>query len=368
MLKPLSISIIASLGIASLGLSACVSQVGTQTQADRAEPTFTGQPPTSTVSISEAAIEAHIRFLSDDMLRGRYPGEEGYDIAARYVESQFRLIGLHPAGSDGYYDPVPLNLLESDPAAASLVVDGTPLTVGEDFYVEVHGTQDTSQIFAEAVFAGYGLTVPRLGFNDYADLDVEGRIAVILDGVPDGLGSEATAHLSALRSKADMAEAAGAAGLIIINFDRSGRSLFDRLAAYARRPNMTTLEAHGGTNLSVIATVNESAAAHLFQNAATGLDAVFERVELNETIEGFALNTTVEMTQSTSREPVASDNVIAILPGSDPQLADQSVVVTAHLDHIGTCRPEGDEDRICNGAVDNASGIAIMLETARAIV
>ena len=354
---------LAAAASAAIILSACATM-----GAPSAAPQAAAADPASV--ITPAAIEAHIRFLADDLLEGRDTGERGYDIAARYVESHFRLLGLQPGAADGsYHEPVPLQNMVADTARARLVVDGEALGHGTDFIIGAHATRDASAISGEAVFAGYGIVAPGLGIDSYDGLDVEGRIVVVLAGAPGGLPSDVSAHLSSNRTKAEFAAERGAAGAIIIMADGLTRFPFSRMAAMAAnpRPSMTTAAAASPASIQVSAVAGTETAERLFARSGHSFDAVVEAALAGEALESFALNISVEMAQATTREPVVSANVIGVLPGSDPVLAAETVVVTAHLDHIGICQPLA-EDPICNGALDNASGTAAMLESARALV
>ncbi|PWE17507.1 aminopeptidase [Marinicauda salina] len=343
---------------AALTLAGCINVTTTTESGQESAP-----PPEPTAD----AIEAHIRFLADDLLEGREAGEPGYDRAALYVETQFRLMGLEPGGSDGYYAPVPLMTISSDPDRAAMSVDGDALTLGEDFLVSPHAVKEESAVEAEAVFVGYGIDAPSLGYDDYAGVDVEGRIAVALSGTPEGLPSDVAAHLNSTRTRAAIAADAGAAALVLIPAEGLTRFPFARLAQFANRPSTTTPAASAGADLEATAMVSEAAAARLFANAPQSFETVVAAARAGESLPTFPLETTVSIAQATRRETIDSANVIGVLPGSDPALAGETVVVTAHLDHLGVCQPLSDEDRICNGALDNASGVAIMLETARAM-
>lgn len=344
---------------AALILGACATTPAPAPQAEAAGDIITAH-----------AIEAHIRFLADDLLEGRDTGTRGYDIAARYVESHFRLLGLEPGASDGsYHEPVPLQNMVSDSSRARLAINGEVLEHGTDFIIGAHATRDESAVTAEAVFAGYGIVAPGLGMDSYEGVDVEGRIVVLLAGAPDGLPSDVAAHLSNNRTKAEFAAARGARGVIVIMADGLTRFPFSRLAAMAAnpRPSMTVAAAASPAVIEASAVTGTSGAERLFANSGRDFAAIVAAAQAGEPLESFALNASVEMAQATSREPVASANVIGVLPGSDPVLSAETVIVTAHLDHIGICQPL-DEDPICNGALDNASGTAAMLESARALV
>lgn len=323
----------------------------------------------SAPEVREAAFEAHIRFLADNLLEGRNTGERGYDIAALYVENHYRAIGLTPGAGDGsYYDPVPLMNIVADPERAAMAIDGEALTLGEHFIIGANASHEDSAVEAEAVFVGFGLDLPGHGLDSYGDVDVTGRIAVVLAGTPDGLPTDVAAHLGSNRTKAGFAAERGAAGLIVIAAEGLSRWSFERIAPMAAsgRPSMTTPAASGPETLEVTATIGEAAAERLFASSGRDMAVLFETAREGGAVESFALGTTVSLAQGTTSEPVVSANVVGVLPGSD--LAHESVIVTAHLDHIGICQPlaEG-PDAICNGALDNASGTAAMLETARVL-
>jgi hypothetical protein len=173
--------------------------------------------------------------------------------------------------------------------------------------------------------------------------------------------------LNSTRTKAQFAADAGAEGLIMIPTEGLTRWTFDRMAARAPSPSMTTAAADAGAGLQVRASISDSAAGILFADAPQSFAEVVEAARNGEPLASFELGAEVSLAQGTTRERFIDDNVVGILPGNDPELADEVVVVTAHLDHIGVCRLPEAEDSICNGALDNATGTSIMIETARAL-
>jgi hypothetical protein len=163
--------------VSALALSACATY--------EAAPAAETASQAAAAPITDRAIEAHIRFLADDLMEGRDTGERGFDIAARYVESHFRQYGLEPGAADGgYHEPVPLYNIAADPGRAAMSVDGEALTAGEDFLVAPSAAHDDSAIEAEAVFVGFGLDLPAHGLDSYAGVDLDGKIAVMLAGAP----------------------------------------------------------------------------------------------------------------------------------------------------------------------------------------
>jgi hypothetical protein len=359
--------------IAGLALAACDTSTlngGSDTQSAAYVP-----------DVPAVNIEAHIRFLSSDYMGGRDTGSDGYEIAANYVASQMRLLGLEPAGDNGtYFADVPLQDVLSDPSYNTFTLDGVTMDQGDRVYVSLNPSVHESEVSGELVFVGLGVSAANRGHDDYADIDVTGKIVVVMNGVPDGFPSEERAHHNSAGTKLDVAAAHGAIGMISITgwTDDQARAFTD---GFASRPAVRLTAATGPSaydQVTVTANVAASLAAELFEGAEMSLEEVQAAMNAEEgaTFPRFELPHTVSMRQRTISTPFNDPNVVGMIRGSDPELADEVVVLSAHLDHIGeitenmrasgTCRSSDDEDAICNGAVDNASGIAVMIETARA--
>jgi Zn-dependent M28 family amino/carboxypeptidase len=321
-------------------------------------------------------LRAHIEFLAADELRGRQPGTEGYDIAARYVASQFQQMGLVPAGSENsYFQQVPLRRawLEPGSATMTLVRDGEhrEFTYVKEFYRGPSTAHADAGVTAEMVFAGYGIHAPELGYSDFASVDLEGKIAVTLGGQPLDFPSEEGAHFASFRERARALVAHGAVGLISIYTPRNQkRYQWDRLENSVGMPAMSWLTPEGlpfagFPELRGGASVHFEPAASLFEGAQYSLAELLQFDENGEGLPVFPLDGEVRFAQRSRHEEISSPNVAALLPGSDPVLSSEYLVYTAHLDHIGELAGEGHDDAINNGALDNASGISVMLETAR---
>ncbi len=321
-------------------------------------------------------LRAHITFLADDLLRGRQPGTEGYDIAAAYVASQFQQLGLVPAGDEGsYLQTVPLRRAWLDAGSASLSLDrGGEITVfafPDDFYMGPNKSRRDASLDAEMVFGGYGIDAPALRYSDYEGLDVAGKILVILDGQPKDFPSEEGAHFSSGHEIVRSAVAHGAIGLLFIRTPASEeRFSWQRIQNMVGTPSMGWLDSSGEVfgsfpQIQVSAHLRHEAAAILFDGAPYSLEQLIEMDEKGEALSGFALNGRLHMSQKSTHQAISSPNVVAYLRGSDPLLNSEYVVYTAHLDHIGELAGEGHADAINNGALDNASGVAVILETAR---
>ena len=335
-----------------------------------------GLADNSSDAILEARLEAHITFLADDLLRGRQPGTEGYDIAANYVVSQFRQMGLQPAGDNGgYLQTVPMLSanLESGSAQFSLQrgEQATEFKFGEDFFTGPSRAHKQSSVEAEMVFAGYGIHAPALKYSDYEGLDVEGKIVVVMSGMPVSFPSEEGAHFSNRREIARNAVERGAIGMVSIYTPRTEqRFAWEKLQTMIGMPSMGWIDEEGNVfagfeQLQGGALLHYDAAALLFEEAEFELAELIEKDANGEPLPAFELDGTLKLSQSSSQELISSANVAAYLPGSDPLLNSEFVVYTAHLDHLGESHGDDHGDAINNGALDNASGISVMLETAR---
>jgi Zn-dependent M28 family amino/carboxypeptidase len=372
----------AVLGVAACGQNADSGQADISANADRpaSNDIVADNGSVDLPNISPDAIEAHIRFLSTDLMGGRDAGSQEYLIASHYVATQMRLIGIEPAGDDGgYFAMVPFQRMSSNPDGARLAVGGTEYTHGQDVFVSPNPILDEAEVTAELVFVGYGLSLPHHGYDDYEGVDVNGRIVVVLGGAPEGvMPSDERSHQLRGSTKRDYAAQHGAVGMITISGANS-----EQFAGFASgavgRANVAIGPEGAERNyeqLQVNATVSSDVAAAMFANAPMTLEEA--TAALAGGPHSFALNQTATIAARTDRELYEEPNVVGMLPGSDPELSDEFVVLTAHLDHIGTfeqnafvasgCRSATEEDNVCNGAVDNASGVSIMLETARTFV
>ena len=354
-------------GLAALSLSA---------SAIAQSPAPAAQAAATTPDFSADAFRAHVTFLADDLLEGREAGTRGYDIASRYVATQFAALGLQPAGANGsWYQPVQF-VRFTGAGNATITIGGRTFTQGHE--MTMRGSPDPAPLNVDAplVFVGYGLDMPSHGMDDYRGLDVRGKIVVVLSGVPAGTPSDVAAHLS--REKSRMAGARGAIGMITVRTRAdAAQAPWERAVRFGNRPGTTWVDTDGtpfqdAAGLRFSAGVSEEAAQTLFTGARRQLsDVLDEAARAGSRPRGFALTQTARVT----REPgtatrFGSQNVVAILPGTDPSVANEYVLLTAHLDHIGIRDPRptdaANADRINNGAMDNATGIATLIEVARA--
>ncbi|MDB5699377.1 MAG: peptidase [Alphaproteobacteria bacterium] len=353
-------------------------------------PTNAGAAPNAAAEFSAERFRGHVMFLADDLLEGRDTGSRGHAIAAAYVASQFESLGLEPAGEQGsWYQWVPLRtsllaaqkpvITVSGPGGDRSFENGTDVLIGPSAFDKV---QDFS---APLVYAGYGIDAPDSGIDDYRGLEVRGKIVVVLAGSPSGISSETAAYFS--DQKAVMAAKRGAIAMILLTTEES-----EKVAPWAVRvgylgtPRITWLAKNGqplndAPGLRATATINGPAAEALFAGTGKTYAALRAEAARGGRPAGFPLRTRMRIQRSSVWTDVTSPEVIAALPGSDPKLKHEVVILMGHLDHLGikraaatpASRPASSanadkEDLIFNGALDNAAGVATMIEAARAFV
>ncbi|HVR43152.1 MAG TPA: M28 family metallopeptidase [Thermoanaerobaculia bacterium] len=325
-------------------------------------------------AIESESFRAHVRFLADDLLEGRGAGTRGYDLAAAWTASRFEELGLEPAGTAGsWFQPIPFVRSTLVPERSSLSVHRRrgehSLRIFDDFTIQPNPTDARAEVRAPAVFAGFGISAPELGWDDYARTDVGGKIVVVLAGAPGRFPPTLRAHHGGSRRKAELAEAAGAVGLITVRGPLADRrSPWERTRRQAKIPSLRWIGPDGRVRgiqpgLRAIATMSRSGAEAIFEPRALARALALENDARRPL--GFPLRIEISMKTATEHERIESSNVVAMLPGSDAELSREVVVYTAHLDHLGITEPV-DGDPINNGAFDNASGTAAMIEAAGA--
>ncbi len=329
---------------------------------------------TAALPEDQAAMKAHVMFLASDAMAGREAGTRDYDIAAQYVAAQFYAAGLRPGGDEGgYLQKVPLVAYRvADKGSAMWTpAGGQPqeLVFGEDFVPSPVPNAKETSLSAPVVFVGHGIDAAPYGLNDYKGVDVRGKIVAFLPGTPEGPGGEERAFFGSAANKAALAAARGAIGAIQIDMPRAGgrQRPFATLARYYDAPRVTWANpdgtAHAMTPTTpVLGTLSQAGAAKLF---GKGWDAVVKAAaSAKPAYKPLVAKGALTVASKTGFKPMDSGNVIGLIPGSDPKLKNEVVVLSAHLDHIGT-NDGGEGDRINNGALDNAIGIASLIEEAK---
>lgn len=317
------------------------------------------------------ALEAHTRFLAHDLLEGRDTGSRGYDIAAAYVAAQFAAAGLDPGVGGEWFQTLSIRrrtLLDSE-----IVWSGpngrVPLVNGADVALDASPTALAEQLDLALVFVGWGIDAPGLGLNDYEGLDVRGKAVVLLEGGPSTLPGSLRAHYSWIQQKERMAAERGAVALLTLKSPARERvSPWERTRVYRPLPavSWTGLPPAGGPRLpAATLTLGPEFAATLFSAAGADLDAIYRASETGSP-RGFPLPGRISIARRSHHEDTTSANVIGRLAGARQVPEDEHVVVVAHLDHVGL-GPEVNGDRIYNGAIDNAGGVAVMLDIVRTL-
>jgi peptidase M28-like protein len=327
------------------------------------------------VTLAAVAVHAdqqrwwsHVEALANDNMAGRNTGSPEHKRAAEYVAAQFQKAGLDPAGVGGYIQPVKFRTRKIDEAHSSLalVKNGKtePLTLGDDANFSMR-IDPAPTVDAPLVFAGYGLNVPERNINEFDGLSLRGAVVVYIAATPRSLPGPLQAHFGSAAERWKMYKSAGAIGTISVSNPKTmdipwSRSTLARLQASMSLADASLDDAPGQ---QFAATMNPAHADKLFVGTGHTFAELLALVDADKPLPHFALPARVKAAVKVERADVESQNVAGILRGSDPKRRGEYVVISAHLDHLGVGEPING-DRIYNGAMDNASGVAAMLETA----
>jgi Zn-dependent M28 family amino/carboxypeptidase len=308
----------------------------------------------------------YVKILAADNMEGRETGSPGLRKAQEYVVEQLKRAGLEPAGSRSYYQPIHFvsrQIVESDSSLA-LLHNGQveALTLGDDAIFNTR-VDLAPTLEAPLVFAGYGLSVPELGYNDLAGLDLRNKVVVIFTGAPAEIPGAIASHYQSAGERWKAMRKAGAVGVITIMNPTAMDIPWSRISANRGRPSMALKGAEFdetmGQDLAV--TFNPEKAQKLFESSGHTLQELVELVKDRKSLPRFPLAISVRAKAAVTKKTVESANLVAQISGSDPKLKNEFVVLSAHLDHLGTGEPING-DRIYNGAMDNASGSAVLLD------
>ena len=349
------------LSLRLLGITICLSVSLSAQQSSN------GAPQAALKAIRVDALRGHMRFLSDSLLQGRYPGTPGYDIAALYVASQLESMGVKPAGDAGtWYQKVRMLRTEPVDSRCSLVLVEKEKEVTLKNEVEYGFFPDLSHVESDVeapvVFAGFGITEPELNYDDYTGVDVRGKIVVFISNAPSRFPPAFAAYYGFPVQKARNAVAHGAVGLIEIFLPENDVMLLGSSTWLDPEENP-----HGAfREIRAWAGLTQSGAERLFANAPRTLEQAFAFAREGKP-QAFSLPIRVRMKTVNKHRLVESSNVVGKIVGSDPILREQYVIYSAHVDHLGTCGAvAGSPDTVCHGTLDDASGVAAVLEIARA--
>ncbi|WP_255460735.1 M28 family metallopeptidase [Edaphobacter albus] len=335
-------------------------------------------------SVNAEKIRAHVKFLSDDLLEGRAPGTRGGEIAAQYIATQFALYGLKPGGDNGTYlqqvnfvgtktlgDKTHFSLVPKRPEGGmGIMLYSYDLKFGDDYTVNNRTLTPSVDINAPIVFVGYGVVAPEFGWNDYAGVDVKGKVVLCIVGDPPSddpkfFGGKALTYYGRWTYKFEEAARQGAVGALIIHRTDLASYGWD-VVKNSNTGEKTYLRDNKDPQLAAASWIQLDVARQLFKAANLDLDTEmtaagkrgFKAAELPVRLEAH-----IESTVRNFQSP----NVIGILPGANvaEHKPDQAVLYTAHYDHLGMV-PGKEGDNIYNGAADNATGCGMLLEMARA--
>ncbi len=314
---------------------------------------------------------SHVQYLAGDTLEGRLTGTAGYRKAADYVADQFKIDGLLPAGANGYFQPVKFDVQRIVAANSSLrLLHGETtetLSLGEDAILGSRLPQPPS-IKAPLLFVGYGLHIPEASYDDFKDLDIRGKIVVYINGGPASIAGPLKSNARAPQEFIKFVAAQGALGIVSIANPKSMDIPWSRIELSASQPGMRladpALQDSNGPMFT--AAFNPAHAGKLLAGSGHTLSELLALADAGQPLPHFALPFILQAEVSTRNEVVESPNIVGVFPGTDPELKNEYVVYSAHLDHLGIGEPING-DKIYNGAMDNASGVASLLEVAGAL-
>ena len=305
---------------------------------------------------------AHVQYLASDDLQGRNVGSAGYDKAADYVTEQFKQAGLEPAAESGYFQTVPFTETSLDPSKSrlALVRGAQALSVEVPSEAQLgYSAGAAASLQAPVVFAGYGLVIPEAHHNDLQNLPIKGAIVAFLTGGPSQIDGNLRSHYSSTEERWKALRAAGAAGMISIPNPKSMDIPWARQTAAWGHPRMSLADpaVAATTGLNNTATWHPEKAEALLSGSGHTFAEILNAADRDQPLPHFALTCSLKAEVSISNKRITSKNVVGLRRGTDPQLKNEFVIISAHLDHLGTGKPVNG-DAIYNGAMDDASGVA----------
>jgi Zn-dependent M28 family amino/carboxypeptidase len=323
--------------------------------------------------IDPERIRAHVRFLSHDLLEGRGTGQRGGDIAAEYIATQFALYGLKPVGDNGtYFQKVPMVGITTAPDTTFSLVSskgGVTDLKSLDQYVAYDQTQQAhSDVDADIVYVGYGIEAPEYKWDDYKGTDVRGKVLLMLVNEPPSddvnfFKGKALTYYGRWTYKYEEAARKGAMGVILIHQTEMASYPWE-VVRNSNSGEKSYLKLDGAPKLKVASWVQLDVAKQMAATAGLDLDKMVADARSRD-FHPVTLPVKLKAHMVSRIRPFESNNVLAMLPGSDFRLKSEAVMYTAHYDHLGI-RPDMPGDNIYNGANDNATGCGILLEIARA--
>jgi Zn-dependent M28 family amino/carboxypeptidase len=312
-----------------------------------------------------------VKVLADDNMEGRRSGTPGHRRAAEYVAKQFEAAGLKPGGDGGWFQAVNLEsrTIREDKSSLALITTkgARPLVLGDDAIFSLRGNY-APEVDAPLVFVGHGLQLPQYSHDDLAGVDLKGKVAVFFTSAPKSIPGAAGAHFGSAAERWKKYFGAGAIGVLTIPNPFAMDLPWERIAAARTDPQMRlappALDQFPG--MQIYAGLNPARFARLLEGTGQAEQAILDKLENGEALPHFDLKVRIRAKIAADSVMATSENVIGVLEGSDASLKAELVVLSAHLEHLGISA-HGEGDQLHNGAMDNATGIATLVDVARAL-
>jgi Zn-dependent M28 family amino/carboxypeptidase len=324
--------------------------------------------------IDSHEIDAHLRFLSSDLLEGRAPATRGGRLAAEYIASQLETFGVAPGVNGSYFQPVPIDVVRSSPSTISVTASGkanASLKFTDDVVVWAGGPSTSSAAKGELVFIGYGAKAPEYKWDDFKGADLKGKILLVLvndppapPSEPNLFGGKAMTYYGRWTYKYEEADPQGAAGILIVHTtDAAGYPWQVVVTSNSTDHRILPRDPKLPPPIAVRGWITNDAATSLLAQAGLNLANLRKQAESRD-FKPIPTGITIDAHFDNSVKRMQSENVLGVVRGSDPKLRDEYVVYSAHWDHLGIGPPDAKGDSIYNGASDNASGVADILAVA----
>lgn len=328
-------------------------------------------------SVDADRISAHTKYLASDDLAGRAPGTNGETLATEYIAEQLALAGATPAGDDGFFQQVPLvSIAPTTDTSLTWGRSGTenPVAWADGFVALSHRQQPDLNLITDVVFVGHGIVAPEFNWDDYKGIDVTGKTVLLFTNEPPSddpnfFGGPALTYYGRWSFKYEEALRHGAAGVLIVHTDETAGYPWSVVRNSWGGSNPYVKLAPGEQALGLAGWTTGEVGQQILQQSRTtanlSLDALLVLANQPD-FEPVPLSVQLQSHLISDVEDFETRNVVAKIEGSDPTLRDQAVLFSAHWDHLGVGEPDENGDTIFNGAVDNATGCAVILEIARA--
>src|SRR6266404_2111311 len=333
-------------------------------------PMLPGAAADPAAEVSAARIKAHVAYLASDRLEGRGPGTRGEFLATEYIAAEFKKAGLKPIGERGtYFQPVPLVRVVTSPKSTLRAVMG-PTTLDipcEEGFSGTSQTQEELEEFdAEAIFVGHGITAPEFGWDDYQGVDVTGKVVVAFTNEPPSddpkfFGGIALTYYGRWTYKYEEAARRGAKAVLIIHTNETAGYPY---SVVKKLKGAQIQRAANSPELAFAGWLSAPAGDKLLASVGLTVDEALKKADTRG-FKAIPLGLRIQGHIPTSVQKIGSKNVIGLALGSDPTLKSEAVLFTAHWDHLGVGKSAVGTSDIYNGALDNATGCAVLLEMAR---